>query len=159
MFRSSKDRIPAAEEAADRVTSVLGEGISWQGKISGTGGVRIEGAFDGEIEVQGIVIVAERGRVTCEQIRAETVVIAGAVRGDIVARKVGIMQTGRVWGSVVTTSFSTEEGAFLRGEITMEEELDLGFRKPPEEADPEEERSEEEKDDDASAEAEEGDRS
>ena len=38
-----------------------------------------------------------------------------------------ITQTGRVWGDVVATSFSTEEGAFLRGKITMEEELDLGL--------------------------------
>ena len=28
---------------------------------------------------------------------------------------------------MVTTSFSTEEGAFLRGKITMEEKVDLGL--------------------------------
>jgi hypothetical protein len=28
---------------------------------------------------------------------------------------------------VVTESFSTEEGAFLRGQITMEERVDLGL--------------------------------
>jgi hypothetical protein len=32
-----------------------------------------------------------------------------------------------VWGDVVTASFSTEEGAFLRGKITMEEQVDLGL--------------------------------
>jgi cytoskeletal protein CcmA (bactofilin family) len=40
---------------------------------------------------------------------------------------VEISNTGRVWGDVVTTSFATEEGAFLRGKITMEEQLDLGL--------------------------------
>ncbi len=42
----------------------------------------------------------------------------------------------------MTTAFSTEEGAFLRGKITMEEELDLGIAPPdeePEEEDPGEE--------------------
>ena len=60
-------------------------------------------------------------------------IVAGSVKGDINAYKVEIAQTGRVWGDVTTTSFSTEEGAFLRGQITMEDELDLGFGQiPPE---------------------------
>jgi cytoskeletal protein CcmA (bactofilin family) len=49
------------------------------------------------------------------------------VKGDITAQRVEITRSGRVWGDVVTTSFSTEEGAFLRGQIRMEEHLDLGF--------------------------------
>jgi cytoskeletal protein CcmA (bactofilin family) len=106
---------------------VLGEGISWQGKMSGRGGVRIEGAFDGEISIRGLVVIAERGRVTSEHIRAETIVIAGSVKGDITAQKVEIARTGRVWGSVVTSSFATDEGAFLKGQITMEDQVDLGF--------------------------------
>jgi hypothetical protein len=32
---------------------------------------------------------------------------------------------------VTTTSFSTEEGAFLRGKITMEDEIDLGWGPEP----------------------------
>ena len=127
MFRTSRDRSPSGEETPERVTSVLGEGISWQGKMSGRGGVRIEGAFDGEISIRGLVVIAERGRVTSEHIRAETIVIAGSVKGDITAQKVEIAQTGRVWGSVVTSSFVTDEGAFLKGQITMEDQVDLGF--------------------------------
>ena len=127
MFRSSRDKISVEGDAPERVTSVLGEGISWQGKITGSGGVRIEGAFDGDIELKGLVVIAERGRVSCKQIRAETVVVAGSVKSDIAAQRVVITSTGRVWGGVVTTSFSTEEGAFLRGQVTMEDDLDLGF--------------------------------
>lgn len=127
MFRTSRDRSPSGGETPERVTSVLGEGISWQGKMSGRGGVRIEGAFDGEISIRGLVVIAERGRVTSEHIRAETIVIAGSVKGDITAHKVEIAQTGRVWGSVVTSSFATDEGAFLKGQITMEDQVDLGF--------------------------------
>jgi cytoskeletal protein CcmA (bactofilin family) len=89
--------------------------------------VRIEGAFDGEIALRGLVVIGEGGRVTCEHIRAVTVIVAGSVKGDITANKVEITRTGRVWGNVVTTSFSTDEGAFLRGKITMEEQLDLGL--------------------------------
>jgi hypothetical protein len=34
-----------------------------------------------------------------------------------------------VWGNVTAVTFATEEGAFLRGQIQMEEELDLGLVK------------------------------
>jgi hypothetical protein len=30
-----------------------------------------------------------------------------------------------VWGDVVTAAFSTEEGAFLRGQVTMEEKVEI----------------------------------
>ena len=81
--------------------------------------------FEGEITLRGLLVVGETGRVTCKEIKANTVVVAGAVRGNITAEKVEIRATGRVWGDVITTSFSTEEGAFLRGQIRMEEEIEI----------------------------------
>ncbi len=109
------------EPAMDRVTSVLGAGTSFNGRLSGSGGIRIEGAFEGEIELRGLLVIGESGRVTCEQIQAAVIVIAGVVKGNISAEKVEIRATGRIWGDVVTGAFSTEEGAFLQGQITMME--------------------------------------
>ncbi len=105
---------------------MLGTGIVWKGKLSGSGGLRIEGAFEGDINLRGLLVVGETGRVTCDTLQANTVIVAGAVRGDITAEKVEIRSTGRVWGDVVTAAFSTEEGAFLRGQITMEDKIELG---------------------------------
>lgn len=51
-------------QLAERITSVIGDGISLRGKISGTGGVRIEGAYDGEIELDGLLVIGATGRVT-----------------------------------------------------------------------------------------------
>ena len=39
--------------------------------------------------------------------------------------RIEIRATGRVWGDVVTTAFATEDGAFLRGQVRMEEQIDL----------------------------------
>lgn len=128
MFRRSDEDQRGPAEAPSRVDSVLGEGLAWKGSLTGRGGLRIDGAFDGDIELHGLIVVGRQGRVTCEQIRAVTIVIAGSVKGDIEAERVEIQPTGRLWGDVVTASFSTEEGAFMRGKITMEEELDLGLR-------------------------------
>src|SRR4030042_2141719 len=132
MFRRPNEKTQPVTDPVERVDSVLGPGIAWQGAISGSGGVRIDGAFDGDIHLRGLVVIGEQGRVTCKQIRAATVVVAGSVKGDITAQRVEITRSGRVWGDVVTTSFSTEEGAFLRGQIRMEEHLDLGLTQPEE---------------------------
>ena len=118
--------------AVERITSVLGSGIIWQGDLDGSGGVRIEGAFEGKITLRGMLVVGETGRVTCENIRANTVIVAGAVRGNINTKKLEIRATGRVWGDVVTTAFVTEEGSFLRGQIRMEESVDLELGPAPE---------------------------
>lgn len=122
---------PPVVQAVERITSVLGPGVIWEGKVSGTGGVRIEGTFEGQIGLRGMLVVGESGRVTCENIRASTVIVAGAVRGNITTQKLEIRATGRVWGDVTTTSFVTEDGAFLRGQIRMEDHVDLDLGPEP----------------------------
>jgi len=119
-------------QAVERITSVLGSGVIWHGSVNGSGGVRIEGAFEGEIALRGMLVVGETGRVTCPNVRANTVIVAGAVRGNITTQKLEIRASGRVWGDVVTTAFVTEEGAFLRGQIRMEETVELDLEPAPE---------------------------
>jgi len=128
MFRRRDDEaLPSIKPVpTERVTTVLSSGIIWKGSLSGSGGVRIEGAFDGEISLRGLLVVGESGRVTCDHLRANVVIIAGAVKSDITAEKVEIRSTGRVWGNVVVSSFSTEDGAFMRGQIRMEDKVEIG---------------------------------
>ena len=123
--RNDQNNLPQAVQTVERITSVLGAGIIWQGRLSGSGGVRIEGTFEGQIAIKGLLVVGETGKVTCEEVRAANVIVAGAVKGNITAQKVEIRATGRVWGDIVTTAFATEEGAFLRGQIRMEDAIDL----------------------------------
>jgi cytoskeletal protein CcmA (bactofilin family) len=136
MFKKRNSNAPSlispAPAPAERVTSVLGSGLTVKGDLSGSGGLRIEGALEGDIALRGLLVIGESGRVTCQELRANTVIVAGAVRGDITAEKVEIRSTGRVWGNVVTASFATEEGAFLRGQIRMEEKVDIGVAPAPE---------------------------
>jgi cytoskeletal protein CcmA (bactofilin family) len=125
MFRRTPPPTPSSPTPAERVTSVLGPGINWQGNLRGSGGVRIEGTFEGIIKIRGLVVVGETGRVTCDDLQANTVIVAGAVKGNITAEKLEIRSTGRVWGDVTVVAFATEEGAFLRGSVRMEENVEI----------------------------------
>ena len=128
MFKlNDQSNSPPAVQTVERITTVLGVGLVWQGALSGSGGVRIEGTFEGQIALKGLLVVGETGKVTCEHVRATSVIVAGAVKGNISAQKVEIRASGRVWGDIVTTAFATEEGAFLRGQIRMEDAVDLGL--------------------------------
>lgn len=128
MFRKNSPPAPATVTPSDRINSVLGPGITWKGALHGSGGVRIEGAFDGDITIRGLVVIGDTGRVTCENLRANNVIVAGTVNGSITAEKLDIRSTGRVWGDVVVVAMATEEGAFLRGQVRMEESIEM----PPE---------------------------
>ena len=130
--RNNQTTPPSTAQTIERITSVLGVGTIWQGSISGTGGVRVEGTFEGQIALKGLLVVGETGKVTCENVRAANVIVAGAVKGNITAQKVEIRASGRVWGDIVTTAFATEEGAFLRGQIRMEDAVDLNLDIPAE---------------------------
>lgn len=133
MFRKTPTPLSAVAPPTERVTSVLGPGINWQGNLRGSGGIRIEGTFEGDVAIRGLVVIGETGRVTCTELRANTVIVAGSVRGNILAEKLEIRSTGRVWGDVTTTAFATEEGAFLRGQVRMEEQVELESEATPEE--------------------------
>lgn len=125
MFKKTPAPTPSPSAPVERVTSVLGPGINWTGNLGGKGGIRIEGTFEGEIAIRGLVVIGETGRLTCKMLKANNVIVAGAVKGSITAEKLEIRSTGRVWGDVVTTAFSTEEGAFLRGQVRMEEHVEI----------------------------------
>jgi cytoskeletal protein CcmA (bactofilin family) len=47
--------------------------------------------------------------------------VAGTVKSNIIAEKVEILTTGRIYGDLTTGAFASEEGAFLRGQIVMQE--------------------------------------
>ncbi len=125
MFRKTPPAEPIIAPPTERVTSVLGPGIIWKGNLRGSGGVRIEGAFEGDITLRGLVVIGETGRLTCEHLRANSVIVAGTVNGRITAEKLDIRSTGRVWGDVTVVALATEEGAFLRGQVRMEEKIEF----------------------------------
>ena len=130
MFRRPNQPTPASPAPVERVTSVLGPGVNWKGDLHGSGGIRIEGMFEGDIAIKGLLVVGETGKVTCENLRANTVIVAGIVNGNITAEKLDIRATGRVWGDVITQAFTTEEGSFLRGQVRMEDHVELNLETP-----------------------------
>ncbi|MBM4423494.1 MAG: polymer-forming cytoskeletal protein [Chloroflexi bacterium] len=141
MFRHTNGRENASESAPTpvagngKITSVIGSGSSFKGDIVTEGGARIDGAFEGSLMVKGPLVIGENARIVAN-ISADSVSVAGSVKGNITAKKVDIMRTGRIYGDLITGAFTTEEGGFLRGQVKMtdgnvrEEEIPVFAQRP-----------------------------
>ena len=54
--RPNQPTPPPVVQTVERITSVLGAGVIWQGNITGSGGVRVEGTFEGQIALKGLLL-------------------------------------------------------------------------------------------------------
>ncbi|HRE47819.1 MAG TPA: polymer-forming cytoskeletal protein [Aggregatilineales bacterium] len=99
--------------------TVIGSNTTIKGDLRSKANVRIDGTVEGAVDIEGNVMVGETARITANVIARNEAKIAGAVRGNINARKVHLARTGRVWGDITAVSIIADEGAFIEGKITM----------------------------------------
>ena len=91
--------------------------LTIEGKIEGSGHVRIAGSFKGDVNVQGNLTIEAGARVT-GQVRASTVVVAGELHGNIeAATRVELLETGMVVGDVKAGSLTVAAGSRMRGQV------------------------------------------
>jgi cytoskeletal protein CcmA (bactofilin family) len=95
--------------------SVLAAGLIIEGKIEGSGNVRIAGTFKGDVQVQGDLSIAPGARVT-GAVRANTVIIGGELQGNIeAAERVELLRTGILNGDLKAGSLTVAAGSRMRG--------------------------------------------
>lgn len=123
--RGSKDEGAPVRKATKptEIETIVGANAYFRGDIQSDGGARVEGIFEGMIEVTGNLIIGEGAKVIAD-IKANNISISGAVKGDITANKVEILDNGRVWGNLKVSSLLLNEGAYLRGQTTMAGDLE-----------------------------------
>lgn len=108
---------PAARPAAvaDTKESVLAAGLTIEGKIEGSGNVRVAGNFKGDVHVQGNLTIEQGAKIT-GSVRANTVVVGGELEGNIdAATRVELLQTGVLNGDLKAGSLTVAAGSRMRG--------------------------------------------
>ncbi len=106
----------------DRIEVSIGLHATIHGEIKCEGSVRIDGVVEeGRIETLGNVIIGPEARVLAD-IKADTVSVAGAYKGNLEANRVELLEGGRMWGVIRVVSFLLDEGAYLHGELVMQGE-------------------------------------
>lgn len=106
-----------AKERAGGGESVLASGLTLEGKIVGSGSVRIAGRFKGDVQIDGTLTLDGGARLE-GQVKAGAVVVAGELLGNITeSKQVDLLQGGRVEGDVKAGSFTVASGARMRGQV------------------------------------------
>jgi cytoskeletal protein CcmA (bactofilin family) len=126
-----KPRETAATAApTSKIETIIGPNAYIRGDIQSDGGVRIDGVFEGSIDITGNLIVGEAAKIVAD-IKANNVSISGAIKGDVNGNMVEILETGRVWGDLTINSLLLNEGAYLRGQTTMHGDIEPPMIEPP----------------------------
>jgi cytoskeletal protein CcmA (bactofilin family) len=97
--------------------SLIAADITIEGKIDGTGNVRLAGKFKGDVHIQGDLTV-EAGAKLTGGVRANTVAIAGEVEGNIEsAARVEILESGVLNGDLKAGTLTVAAGSRMRGRV------------------------------------------
>jgi len=97
--------------------SVIAADLTIEGKIEGTGHVRIAGRFNGDVNVQGNLTI-ETGARLSGGVRAHKVIVAGELEGNIEsAQRVELLESGALTGDVKAGVLTVASGARMRGQV------------------------------------------
>ena len=97
--------------------SLIAADLTIEGKIEGTGHVRIAGKFNGDVNVQGNLTI-ETGAKLTGGVRAQKVIVAGELEGNIEsAQKVEVLESGALIGDVKAGSLTVAAGSRMRGQV------------------------------------------
>ena len=108
---------PIPAPAREPRESLIASEITIEGKIEGTGHVRIAGRFKGDVHVQGNLSIEPGAKVT-GGVRASTVVIGGELEGNITeATRVELLDSGVLNGDLKAGSLTVAAGSRMRGQV------------------------------------------
>jgi cytoskeletal protein CcmA (bactofilin family) len=109
----------AVSAQRDAKESLIAANLFIEGKIQGSGDVRVAGQFKGDVDVQGDLTIEVGARVT-GAVRASKVVIAGELDGNVVsATRVELLATGIVNGDIKAGSLTVASGSRMRGQVDV----------------------------------------
>jgi cytoskeletal protein CcmA (bactofilin family) len=110
----------AAKHALGEITTLLGRGASFEGKLTFEGTVRIDGRFKGEVFSDDVLVIGE-GAIVEAEIDVGEIIVQGTVLGNIKAKRaIEVHAPGRVKGDIHTPSLQIDKGVMFEGRSFME---------------------------------------
>lgn len=112
----ARRQAPAPQRSEMRESHIASD-LTIEGKIVGTGHVRIAGRFKGDVQVDGNVTLDSGARLE-GHVKAGVVSIGGELIGNIEnAKRVEVLETGVINGDVKAGSLTVAAGSRMRGQV------------------------------------------
>jgi cytoskeletal protein CcmA (bactofilin family) len=104
-------------ERSEAKESLIAADITIEGKIEGSGHVRIAGKFKGDVNVQGDLTIEKDAKLN-GSVRAKKITVAGELEGNIdAASQVELQATGVLIGDLKAGSLTVSAGSRMRGQV------------------------------------------
>lgn len=100
--------------------TIISEGCSIKGTLSGSGSIRIDGDVQGDVNLKQSVVLGSKGKVT-GNISTSEMIVFGKLEGNISAGIVEVKSGGSITGDITTTQMTMELGGKHNGSVSMKE--------------------------------------
>jgi cytoskeletal protein CcmA (bactofilin family) len=106
-------------DSSNDFSTTIGADAVFKGQLTFEKGVRLLGKFDGEINSEGQLVVAEGAALTGD-VKAGTIRLDGQVKGNLTAEgKVQLASSAKLEGDVQAARLEVAEGAVLIGRCVI----------------------------------------
>lgn len=106
-----------------KLRTLVGEDAELGGNLSAKSSARVDGHIDGDVTVEGMLIVGATGRIS-GNVSAGSVLIGGEVLGNVNAsEKAELTASARVLGDIKTAVIVIDEHAVFQGKVDMNQEV------------------------------------
>jgi len=121
MFKRKSARGSSFSQSREKsdIKAFLGAGSQFEGKLSFSEIVRLDGSFRGEIESSDTLVVGESGEMIAE-VKVGSLILSGRLEGNVTAAgKVELHAPAVVEGNITTPLLEVEPGVRINGQIIM----------------------------------------
>jgi len=99
--------------------NLIGIGTQITGDINSAGDVRIDGILNGDIRLNGRLVVGPNGKIE-GNVTCQNADISGEIKGTVqVAEMLALKATAKILGDIITNKLSIEPGAVFTGSCNM----------------------------------------
>lgn len=121
-YRSPKSPTGGGTRNDFSAEGLIATGMSVRGELTGQGDVRVEGQFEGLVNISGRLTIGAHAEVHAP-VHASDIEIEGTIRGDVAAIESAQLRSGaRVYGNVQAKRVGIDDGALLQGTLEMDME-------------------------------------
>ncbi|GAA4868170.1 bactofilin family protein [Luteimonas vadosa] len=116
-FSPTQAAPPRSQAQAEVKESVIASDLTIEGKIEGSGHIRIAGKFKGDVNVKGDLTIEKNAKLN-GSVRASKVTVAGELEGNIEsAARVELLDSAMMTGDLKAGSLTVAAGSKIRGQV------------------------------------------
>ena len=101
------------------ISTLIGEGCHIQGNIRAKNSIKIDGHIQGNLTIEGSVIIGEKSHVQGD-IQCADLVVFGRLDGNVAVRQLQLKQTAQIYGNIEAQILQVEPGAVYQGSVSMQ---------------------------------------